>query len=228
MKKIFLILSVSSIVLLLMSCGSSGGNFKVLGAPTLSAVTAEKANVTQQNGPYLGSPTYLQMTMYSVWVSTNANCTGLVQVADYGTDGQKFDIFDKPTLFQGNPTAGTYNCMVIKMLDTMNFKPAQTTGTTCVAGNTYTFDIAFGQESWVDKDFHPIVTDANPNTVYLFATTDGTKTAAEGVDGGQTIPLTQAMVSPGQVTLVMDFTDRVYFDTSKGLCWLDSPTMAFK
>ena len=231
MKKAFLVLSLISICLFVASCGSSS-KFTVFGAPTLSAAVADVSSTTTT---YYGSPTSLKITMYAVWVSTNADCTGLVSLADYGTAGQEFNMFDDPALFHGSPADGSYNCMVIKMLDTMKFKPALSDGTgICVAGNEYTFDIARGQDEpanlpWVDNNFNAITTDANPNIVYLFATTDPTKTLAKHVSIDQTIPLTSAMVSPGQTTLVMDFTNRVYVDTYHGTqCWLDSPTMAFK
>jgi len=165
MKKFFTIFSAILILASIAACGSSDSKFKVYGAPTLSAATASTSSITQT---YYGSPTSLKITMYSIWVSTNADCTGLVSVADYGTAGQEFNIFDLPTLFQGSPADGTYNCMVIKMLDTMHFKPAQNGGTECVAGTEYPFDIARGQGGvWVDTDFKSITVDAGPNTVYL-------------------------------------------------------------
>jgi hypothetical protein len=233
MKKFFLIVLMISAFLSVTSCGSSASSkFKVYGAPTASAAVA---NVTDDNNTYYGSPTSLKITMYAVWVGTNADCTGLVSVADYGTTGQVFDIFDNPVLFQGNPPDGTYNCMVLKISDTMTFIPAQSGGTYCVAGTPYTFNVAINDPNLplVDNNFNPIVIDAGPSAIYIFATTDNTKTAAKNVSIDQTIPLTAAMVSPGQVTLVMDFTNRVYVQPAQqGIpttqCWLDSPTMSFK
>ncbi|MEI6079806.1 MAG: hypothetical protein WCQ53_04110 [bacterium] len=226
MKKILMVLSAGLIILSTTSCGGSDGTLQVFGAPTLSATVAN-ANVSQAS-QYFGSPTYLQMTMYSIWVGVSPDCTDLKLVSDYGANGQLFNIFDKPTLFQGSPADGKYECMVIKMLDTMNFKPEMNAGTACAAGTAYPFDIAKGQDGvWVDKDFVPITTDNAANIVYLFATTDGTKTAAKGVNSGQTIPLTSALLVPGKITLVMDFTNRVYIETGN-VCWLDSPTMAFQ
>lgn len=123
--------------------------------------------------------------------------------------------------------------MVLKMLDTMNFKPANSDGSgTCVAGSTYAFDIARADDgtTWVDENFNPIVINDSPNIVYYFGTTDSAQAAAKGVSLHQIGPLT-ALTVPGQSTLVMDFTDRVYIQNDNGVnrCWLDSPNeMEFK
>ncbi len=224
MNKLFLSLLTGLILTGLLSCGSEEAKFKVLGSPTISISEA----VT-----HYGSPTYEQVKLYTFWVSENPDCTSLVQLEDYGADGQSFDMFSNPTLFSGNPPDGTYNCIVIKLSDNMNFKPAQSDGTgICVAGTTYTYDIARGdgEETWVDQNFVPITIDGNENTVYFFASTDIAAAEAKGVSPYQITELLSPLVSPGQVTMALDFTDMVFITEVAGVqkCWLDMPTMAFE
>ncbi len=227
MKKIFLTLVVIPVFLSMTSCGGEDGTFKVFGAATMDAATANET-IT-----YIGSPTFEEVTLNTIWLSTDPGCTGLVQVKDYGTSGKKFNMFDNPTLFEGSPADGVYNCMVIKLSDTMDFKPDVTDATeTCVEGETYTYDIARGDdgETWVDENFNPITIDDSNNTVYIFATTDQAAPEANGVTPHQIISLTDPLEVPGNITLVLDFTNRVFiFDPiTAPRCWLDTPTMAFK
>jgi hypothetical protein len=231
MKKLFMIFSAVLIIASLTSCGGTGSSaaFKVIGSPT---VVAAEVGVSTEPVIHYGSPTFEQITFYTVWLSTSAGCTDLVQVADYGADGQQFDMFANPTLFAGDPPAGIYNCMVIKLLDTMNFKPAESGGGVCIAGSTYAYDIARGDDTavWVDQNFHPITINDSPNIVYFFATTDPSAAEANHVSPNQDTLLTAPLVSPGQVTLAIDFTDMVYIQNVGGInkCWLDKPQMAFK
>ena len=210
-------------ILFILSCGEDAGSgaaaaFKVYGAPNSSSVTSDDAGY--------GSPNYLTVKLYTVWLSANTDCTNPVVLQDYGTDGKTFNMFDNPLLGAGNPTNGTYNCMIVKQSDTSTFKP-EISHNNCVAGQIYTYDIATASaRGLVDKDMNPITTTDGEDIVYVFATMDAAALEARGVPAAQIINLTSAFVSPGKTTLVLDFTNQV--TEVSGKCWLDKSTVSFK
>jgi hypothetical protein len=219
--KLFKCLVLAVPVLFLLSCGNSNAtSFKLYGAPTLSSVVAADASH--------GSPTYLTVKLYTVWLSAQADCTNLIVLQDYGVSGQAFDMFAKPMLGSGSPPDGTYNCMVVKQSDTSDFKPAISYGN-CTAGSTYSYDIArtasSGTDQWVDQNMNNITTTDGEDIVYTFMTTDASKVTARGASTQQVVTLTTPMVSPGQVTMVLEFTNQV--TEVNGHCWLDKGTMSF-
>ena len=221
MKKVLVLFGLS---VLLASCnsGSSDATFRMYGAPTL-ADAAKIATVGY------GSPNYLTVKLYTVWLSTNADCSAPIVLQDYGTAGQTFNMFESPELGSGSPAAGTYNCMIVKQSDTSQFRP-EISHNGCVAGLTYTYDIARtaaeGTDQWVDIDMRPITTTAGDDVVYIFATMDKDAVVVRGASTQQVINLTSPFVSPGKAILVLDFTDQVT-ELDYGGCWLDPADVSF-
>jgi hypothetical protein len=84
------------------------------------------------------SPSSVQITIYSVSVSSNADCSNASAVATY-PGGQIFDFEANPTIFSGAVPNGTYPCVILQMSDQITFVPATTSTTgNCVTGTPVT------------------------------------------------------------------------------------------
>jgi hypothetical protein len=84
------------------------------------------------------------------------------------------DFLSTPTLGSGNPPDGTYNCIIIKMLDTIRFKPTNTDGTLCIGGNEYVTDVCqTGESTQAPGAAGPAsaCTTSTPDVVYLYLST---------------------------------------------------------
>ena len=121
----------------------------------------------------------LKLQVYSVMLSTSAQCTSPVTVFSSATPTE-VDFLATPTLGSGNPPDATYNCVIIKMSDLIKFTPSASTGL-CLAGTQYTADVCRsdngGMTQAPDAVGAPNLctgTDAAPvsDTVYLYLTTN--------------------------------------------------------
>ena len=81
----------------------------------------------------------LKLQVYSVMLSTSAQCTSPVTVFSSAT-ATEVDFLTAPTLGSGNPPDGTYQCVIIKMSDLIKFTPSATAGL-CTAGTQDTADV---------------------------------------------------------------------------------------
>ena len=81
----------------------------------------------------------LKLQVYSVMLSTSAQCTSPVTVFSSAT-ATEVDFLALPTLGSGNPPDATYNCVIIKMSDLIKFTPSTSAGL-CTAGTQYTADV---------------------------------------------------------------------------------------
>ena len=135
-----------------------------------------------------------------------------------------------PVLFEGTPTAGTYQCVMMKMSDVLNMKPGATFGG-CVAGTNYSGDIyRAGESDWVDQNLAPVIgtgTDSLPSDdhVTIFMTRDTAAAMARGISNHQVVPLTSSLVVPGQTTFRMDASNAVATDGIR--CGIEPPVMSF-
>lgn len=130
----------------------------------------------------------LKLQVYSVMLSTSAQCTSPVTVFSSAT-ATEVDFLATPTLGSGNPPDATYNCVIIKMSDLIKFTPSSPAGL-CLAGTQYTADVCRsdngGTTQAPDAVGTPTVctgTDALPRSdiVYLYLTTN-----ASAGSGGST------------------------------------------
>jgi hypothetical protein len=121
----------------------------------------------------------LKLQVYSVMLSTSAQCTNPVTVFSSATPTE-VDFLAAPTLGSGNPPDATYHCVVIKMSDLIKFTPSASAGL-CSAGTQYTADVCRsdngGTTQAPDAAGAPSVctgTDAAPvaDAVYLYLTTN--------------------------------------------------------
>jgi hypothetical protein len=115
----------------------------------------------------------LQTQVYAVMLSSSPQCTSPVTVFS-STTPTEVDFLAAPTLGSGNPPDGTYNCVIIKMLDTIKFKPASSDGVSCVGGTQYTTDVCQTGETTLAPDSVSAptpCTSSAPDVVYLYLTT---------------------------------------------------------
>ena len=142
----------------------------------------------------------LKLQVYSVMLSTSAQCTSPVTVFSSAT-ATEVDFLAAPTLGSGNPPDGTYNCVIIKMSDLIKFTPSATSGL-CTAGTQYTADVCRadngGMTQAPDAVGAPSAcsgTDAAPvsDSVYLYLTTN----ASAGTGGNTFMQPTGAASTNG-------------------------------
>lgn len=67
-------------------------------------------------------PDYLNLKVYKVAVSENANCTNLKTIMENASPSYE-DILPGPTLGQGQVDSGTYNCIAIEMSSVIQYAP---------------------------------------------------------------------------------------------------------
>ncbi|HNC98988.1 MAG TPA: hypothetical protein PKW90_22830, partial [Myxococcota bacterium] len=135
---------------LALGCASStdgGGNaslLTILGSAGL--VGPLKAIATP-----VGAPASMSITMYKLALSPNADCTGAVEVQDYGAGGQVKDFTASPTLFQAQVDPGSYPCVAINLSDVIGFR-SDTDSLSCQTGVDYTIDVyrPESNEQWLD------------------------------------------------------------------------------
>jgi len=115
----------------------------------------------------------LKLQVYSVMLSTSPQCTAPVTVFSSSTPTE-VDFLVAPTLGSGNPPDGSYPCVIIKMQDTIKFKPSSNDGISCVGGTEYTTDVCQTGESSLAPDSVATPTlcaSGASDVVYLYLTT---------------------------------------------------------
>jgi hypothetical protein len=126
---------------------------------------------------WTGSPSSVKITIYSVAVSRNADCSGATVVSKFA-NGQEFDFLQSPTLLNGNLADGTYPCVILQMSDVIKITPATSSDDgKCVAGTEYTQTVC---RSGGDQKYTPMTINAD-NTVTWGDATNCT--------GNETVPL---------------------------------------
>lgn len=74
-------------------------------------------------------PAQVNVTVYQLWASLNADCSDPIKVIDNGATGRTSNIVTGPDLGEGTlPPDGTYNCLIMVIKDNVQIVPA-TTGT---------------------------------------------------------------------------------------------------
>ena len=223
----------------LTACGTSSSSSSLTVKGSATAITSFAALTTAGHG----SPTKLQLDLFAIYVSQNADCTGAVLAGGDETTAVTKDMFESPTLFSGNPANGTYPCVILKMKDVMTFRSDTTgidgTNAGCTSTTTdYQFDIhRTGDTAWKAPDGTSIAGNGDAgatvaDTVYIYASTNPTavESGTIGADSSQVVTLTSPLVVPSTVTLHVDSTDAVanHNNGSSDFCWLEKATFGFK
>jgi len=202
--------------------------------------------LVSDHGHAAGSPSYAYLKVYSAAVSTSALCTNPVVLFDSATP-REINMFDSPTIGGGDLADGTYRCVMMKISDTIRFKPAANDGTACLATNEYNLDVCGSGTSGNNP-----ITGATINctggtlnavgsdTVYIFISTNSTDTTGAGANAFQAptsaadgargmnlgAPFVVAGSSAGQ--FVMDLTNKVDGTSSAPDCDLKPPLFKFR
>jgi hypothetical protein len=198
------------------------------------------------------NPTMATLKIYGVAVSTTTDCSN-AKVVGYNAAGQDFDFLTAPALAAGTIDPGTYQCVVLYMENSLQFKPASTVGS-CTGGALYKRTICssggggcmytdaspdannilvYGADKTPDAASSIDVT--HPNKVLLYLSTASTgvgNNAFRRPDAGHlsygltlTSPLVVAATG-GAGTFVVNFNGQV--DGSGGTCDLGPPTFGFR
>lgn len=199
------------------------------GAPAAAPLRANR--VVQGVAIATGDPSSLRVKMYALYISPNADCTAMELVQDNGDAAPYKDLVQSPLLFSAAATAGSYECVAMRMSDVVKFTPA-TTFSTCTAGTEYTRDVyREGESDWKDVDLNTVVgsgtlDDPVDDHATIFMTTDPTAAIARGISENQVIPLGSALVIPAATTFYWNGDGTVLDDS--GRCSIDPGHPSFE
>lgn len=180
----------------------------------------------------------LKLQVYAVMLSTSAQCSNPFTVFSSSTPTE-VDFLANPTLGSGNPPDATYNCVIIKMSDTLKFKPVANDGAACTGGVEYSTDVCQTGESSLAPDAvgaPTACTSGHADVVYLYLST-----ARIGTGGGNAflqplapnstnygVNLAAPLVIAGTASskFVVNAAGKV--DGSGGSCGMNPPLFGFQ
>jgi hypothetical protein len=231
--------ALSLIALTLASgCSSTAGTgsssiLTILGSTVHPGPMRALHSTVNGGGTLVGGPATMSVTMYKLYLSSNADCTGAISVQDYGSNGQVKDFTASPTLFSAEVAPGTYPCVAINLSDVIGFT-SDTTALSCQTGVQYWMDIyrPDQNDTWLDPNQVAIPvsgTDSLPSNdrPWIYFATDTVAAYAAGFSHGQVIPLTNALTVPATVTFVWDATNAVG-DDGNGHCGMNPGKPSFE
>lgn len=237
-----------SAVIGISGCSGDSESFRVKGS---SSATGASENSQIILRPYnsedvAGSPTSFNVRVFKSYLSENADCSNAVLIDDKGDSGQVYDFYTSPTIFSASPTAGTYNCLILVIHDTMTFKADQTAVDAhegCTDTTTEnTFDVyRDGEEDdgdWIDADGNAVDATgsaASPGSdrIAIFLTTGNISDIRVGgatPHAHQAGTLTGQLVVPGSVTYYWDASNQVANQDFGGsdYCWIGDVVTGFR
>jgi len=162
----------------------------------------------------VGDPDSFTLTFYAFYVAENADCSSPVLLSDLPAGGVSHDMLTNPTLFTVSGEPGTYECLVLRISDVMQFTSGSTFGP-CTAGASYQTDVyREGETDWRDVAGSTIVgrgSDTSPvnDRPDVVFTTDRESVIARGYSPNQVQTLVSGAVLPGTSTLVYDVSGAV-------------------
>lgn len=233
-KSIFLVFATvaSSLFLGCSNSDSTSATLTVLGGSDVSTQALA------------GQPLELNLNLYALYVSPNADCTGAILVQDYGPTPVTKQFLASPTLFIGSPASGTYQCVVLKMQDIITFKAnsvaVAANTSACIDTNTvHTMDIfRIPENDWKDVDGNTIVAtgtgphDLGPDIVYTFVSTN--PAAATGgplaLSANQMLTLSAPLIVPGSGTFLVNAANSIDTVTHSSVdyCSIENLSLGFE
>lgn len=185
-----------------------------------------------------GSPTSMLVKFYGLAVSTNTDCSSPQLVFDISSSPQTYDMYANPTIFSGNLSNGTYECVIMRISDNLRFTVDSAAVAAhpsyCVDTSTiYTTDIyRSGESGWKNLDGNSITAHGSASSpvediVEIYASTDTSAAIAIGKSPNQVITLTSALTLPGSTTFFVDFNNGID-DHSGSQCWLEEGSFGFR
>jgi hypothetical protein len=152
------------------------------------------------------------------------------------TTPTEVDFLVAPTLGSGNPPDGTYQCIIIKMSDTIKFKPT-TNDSFCQGGTEYTTEVCQSTEfTQVPDTVGTTACKTGPDVVYLYLTTGrigsggGNAFLQPPASNGTTygVKLTSPLVVSGTATAKFVVTAAGAVVGTPTTCDMNPPVFGFK
>ncbi len=181
-------------------------------------------------------PRYVNVKVYEVRLSQNANCTGGISVFRNASPSYQ-DWVNSPTLGSGAIPNGTYNCVMVKMSDYIHYTPSTTDGSwthgVCTVGTDNVLDVAH-DEIAIDPDGNSqsLGVEGTESIVWLYVRTGATGTGQNTWVPTGGIALTSPLVvnGDGTHTMIFDFSNQVseVFNNGAWQCGCEAPTMGFR
>jgi hypothetical protein len=221
------------------SSSSSDGKLVVVGSDK-STTTAASKYAAKGIG---GTPDFLALEMFGVYVSASADCSNPVAVQTT-EDPVYEDLTASPNLFSGNLAPGNYECVIFDIHDVIVFSPdaaAETMhGADCTDNTLYDFDILRenDNESWysinagADVAGTGTIDTPRADRVALIMTTDPAAQTL-GHENQTLTMLNPLVITKGETVtaeFVVDFTDQITVATAEigsFHCWVEAPVIDF-
>lgn len=208
--------------------GGNGGEFTLRGsssAPPAGVAAPPAASLT-----ILGTPSAFTIKLYDLYLSAATDCSSPILVSGSSTPISR-DMVASPTLFVGTIANGTYPCMIIKLVDVIDFATATTVGP-CTSGSVLRKDFYKAP----DTDFRNLSlgvitatgssTTPGPDDVFVLFSTNPAAVTARGFSPNQTQSLPSAFVVPTSATLYWDRTNTLVEED--GECSLEPAALAVR
>jgi hypothetical protein len=186
----------------------------------------------------VGSPEAVNVKLYELWVSRNADCTNMTRVYNNSNPDYQ-NVAANISFGRVAIPNGVYHCIAFKMSDIMQIVPAFTSDSgNCVQGVTYTRDLFRGGDTSIAPD-GTVYNGSGTNPtgqiedgMYVYLSTNGTT----GDDASGTRPtLPDIMTSPYVVsgdnvaTMVWDMTNGVEdVGVASGGCSVETVVFGFR
>lgn len=175
----------------------------------------------------------MKLNIYQILVSTNTDCSNPISLIDHGATPVEVNMVASPVLFSGSPAAGTYNCLIFKVSDTLAYQVdaaavAAWPGVCADTTTEYRHDIYRTDNGGsVFKDLDGALIPAtgikatpSEDVVYLIGSTTPADAVAAGYNVNQTFTLLSGLTVPGTSTFYVDFEDGIE-DTGDSICTLE-------
>jgi len=185
----------------------------------------------------VGSPQAVNVKLYELWVSLNANCTNMTRV--YNNPSPEYqNVAANVSFGQIAIPNGVYRCIAFKMSDLMQIVPDFTSDTgNCVQGVTYTRDLFRAGKVSISPDGTTINgSGTNPtgqieNGMYVYLSTTGSDEGES--DSLPTTPgiLRNPYIVSGDntATMVWDMTNGVEdIGVASGGCSIETTVYGFR
>lgn len=230
-NKIITLLSLILFSLIISNCSdsdSAGGNFSIYA----SSSNSSSALITRA---LAGSPTSLTLNIYALYISTNEDCSGAVEILSNGNTPVAVDVYAVNTLFTGVVDPGEYKCIGIEMSDIISYRVNSVAVAAHTAACVDTATVHSGDlyrngeaDDGLWKDINGVGVDAtgtagspSADRIVTFATLNPA-TAISGPLGlhmNQLLTLSSSLTVPGSATFFADFNDGI--DTNGGNCSIE-------
>lgn len=189
-----------------------------------------------------GSPLSMRLRLYALWVSPQADCSGPYTLVQRYEGGREFDFVASPTLFAGDPPAGSYRCIVFEADDRLVVRPDAVAAAAFPGSCRSDADAVTDLYRAPDADYRtpegaPISAQgsrAAPVTdrVFFFAATDvdAATSRHNGPSANQTLELSAPLVVPGRTTLYLDATNGLLGGEEDGVafCSVENGVLGFR